>query len=109
MFGFRAWVEAFNFIFQVCLDDFLSERAQSQEDEAVRRLFRSWEYVESIGKEDSGSYQSRANRMHLRLCEGAQSMGFGVDWTWVLLRNRLSYPWMTLSKAFSLLSLDFHI
>lgn len=54
MLDFRAWVEAFNFIFQVYLDDFLSERAQSQEDEAVRRLFSSWEYVESIGKEDSG-------------------------------------------------------
>lgn len=52
---FRAWVEAFNFIFQVYLDGFLSERAQSQEDEAVRRLFSSREYVESVGKEDMGS------------------------------------------------------
>lgn len=34
MLGFRVRVEAFTFIFQVRLDDFVNERAQSRENEA---------------------------------------------------------------------------
>ena len=51
MLGFRVLVEAFNFILQVCLGDFLSERDQRQEDEAGGRLFGSWDYAGGIRME----------------------------------------------------------
>ena len=91
------------FIFQVCLDDFLSERGSK-----VKRMRQS-EGTSAQGKEGRGYNLSLTQAgKHISPFEGAQSMGFGVALTWLLVRNLVSSLWVTLSKVLISLSLEFH-
>ena len=86
------------FIFQVCLDELLSERGPQ-----IKKMRQS----EGTSAPEEG--EQRVGNLSLRQAgkspwpfEGAQSMGFGLAVTWVLVRNLVSSLCVTLSKVFNL-------